>query len=58
MKIEKRIKRGILKGWAIRKSKYGWYDLYSANGVSQMCKKSTLEEVKEVIKQKNNYARY
>jgi hypothetical protein len=49
MKIEKRIKRGVLKGWTIRKSKHGWYDLYSSNGVSQTAGKHTLDEIKEII---------
>ena len=52
MKIDKRIKQGKLKGWTIRKSKYGWYDLYSSNGVSQTRGKHTLEEINEIIKQK------
>jgi hypothetical protein len=51
MKIEKRITRGILKGWTIRKSKHGWYDLYSSNGASQTCRKNTLEEVNNKIKE-------
>lgn len=53
MKIEERITRGALKGWTIRKSKHGWYDLYSSNGVSQTSGKNTLEEIKEIIKIKN-----
>jgi hypothetical protein len=52
MKIEKRIMRGKLKGWTIRKSKYGWYDLYSNNGVSQTQGKHTLEDIKNIIKSK------
>jgi hypothetical protein len=52
MKIVRRIKTGKLKGWTIRKSKHGWYDLYSSNGVSQLQGKSTLEEVNEIIKLK------
>lgn len=50
MKIHSRIKKGKLKGWTIRQSKYGWYDLYSSSGTSQMRGKHTLEEVKEKIK--------
>lgn len=50
MKIYKKIKRGKLKGWTIRKSKHGWYDLYSYNGISQTCKKHTLEEINDYIK--------
>lgn len=52
MKIETRIKRGALKGWTIRKSNYGWYALYSRNGVSQTQSKHTLEEINEIIKLK------
>ena len=54
MKIETRIKTGKLKGWTIRKSKYGWYDLYSSNGVSQTQSKHTLEEINEIIKIKQS----
>ena len=50
MKIYRRIKRGIYKGWTIRKSKYGWYALYSDNGVSQTDGKLTLEQVKDKLK--------
>ena len=53
MKIEERITTGILKGWTIRKSKHGWYDLYSQSGVSQTVSKNTLEEIKQIIKTKN-----
>lgn len=53
MKIEERITTGILKGWTIRKSKHGWYDLYSSNGVSQTGGKNTLKEIKQIIKIKN-----
>lgn len=52
MKIETRIKTGKLKGWTIRKSKHGWYDLYSDGGVSQTHGKHTLEEIKEIVKSK------
>jgi hypothetical protein len=52
MKIQTRIKTGKLKGYTIRKSKYGWYDLYSSNGISQTQGKNTLQEIKEIIKQK------
>lgn len=52
MKIEKRILRGKLKGWTIRKSKHGWYDLYSSNGVSQTQGRNTLEEIKQIIKER------
>lgn len=51
MKIVIRIKRGKLKGWTIRKSKNGWYDLYSDGGVSQTKGKHTLDEIKQIIKQ-------
>ncbi len=54
MKIEKRILRGRLKGYTIRKSKFGWYALYSDNGVSQTCGKHTLHEIKKIIKDKTN----
>ena len=52
MIIVKRIKKGKLNGYTIRKSKHGWYDLYSSNGVSQAQGKHTLQEIKEIIKQK------
>jgi hypothetical protein len=54
MKIETRIKTGKLKGWTIRKSKHGWHDLYSSNGVSQTQGKHTLDEIKEIIKSKQS----
>lgn len=52
MKIYKRITTGNLKGWTIRVSKNGWYDLYNERGVSQTTnnKKHTLNEVNEIIK--------
>jgi hypothetical protein len=53
MKIIKRIRFGALKGWTLRKSKNGWFDLYSSNGVSQTSGKHTLEEIEEIIKTKN-----
>jgi hypothetical protein len=53
MKIETRIKIGVLKGWTIRKSKHGWYGLYSERGVSQTQGKHTLDEIKEIIKSKS-----
>ncbi len=49
MKIETRIKKGKLKGWTIRKSKYGWYSLYSSNGISQTRGKYTFEEIKHIV---------
>lgn len=52
MKIEKRIKSGKLHGWTIRKSKFGWYDLYSSCGVSQTTGKYTYNEIIEIIKLK------
>ena len=52
MNIKTKIKKGKLKGWTIRKSKFGWYDLYSDCGVSQSKGKHTLEEVNEIIKLK------
>ncbi len=51
MKIEKRIEKGKLKGWTVRKSKFGWYALYSKNGSSQTRGKHTLEEIKAIIKE-------
>lgn len=52
MKIVTRIKTGVLKGWTIRVSKNGWYDLYSSNGVSQITDgKKTLLEIKAIIKE-------
>lgn len=51
MKIEKRILKGKLKGYTIRKSKKGWYQLYSSNGVSQTGMIETLEEMQEIINQ-------
>jgi hypothetical protein len=50
MLIVKRIRYGKLKGYTIRKSKFGWYDVYSSSGVSQGTKKMTLEEANEFIK--------
>jgi hypothetical protein len=35
MKIVKRITKGNFKGYTIRKSKFGWFDLYSKEGISQ-----------------------
>jgi len=52
MKIYKRIKRGLLKGYTIRKSKYGWFALYSSNGVCQSLGHKTLDQIKELIKLK------
>lgn len=50
MKIYKRIKRGKLKGYTIRKSKHSWYNLYNQYGISQTTGKHTLKEIKEYIK--------
>lgn len=55
MKIESRIKGGILKGYTIRKSKYGWYSLYSDDGISQTQGKLTLDEVNQIVKMRENY---
>ncbi len=52
MKIFKRIKKGKFKDWTIRKSKFGWYGLYSSNGVSQTQGKNTLEYIIKLIKLK------
>lgn len=54
MKIVKRIKFGVLKGYTIRKSKFGWYSIYSSNGVSQTSSQLTLEEANGFVKQKNS----
>ena len=54
MKIVRRIKTGKLKGYTIRKSKFGWYDLYSKSGISQTGRKNTLEELNKTIKLKLN----
>jgi hypothetical protein len=54
MKIEIKIKSGKLKGWTIRKSKYGWYALYSDSGTGQTHEQHTLEEIKEIVKNKQN----
>ena len=51
MKIYKRIKTGTLKGYSIRKSKHGWYDLYSSSGVSQTTGKHSYEEVLKIVKE-------
>ena len=52
MKIDSRIKKGKLKGWTIRKSKFGWYCLYSDGGVSQTQGKLSYDEVKAIVLQK------
>lgn len=49
MKIVTRILIGKYKGYTIRKSKYGWYDLYSSSGVSQTTGKNTLEDIKAIL---------
>jgi ribosomal silencing factor RsfS len=54
MKIFERIKTGKLKGWTIRVSKHGWYDLYSSSGISQTTGKHTLEAIRKVIKDLEN----
>ncbi len=53
MKIVEKIKKGKLKEWTVRQSKFGWYALYSSNGVSQTQGKHTAEEIKEIIKKHN-----
>ena len=50
MEIVKRIKKGEFKGYTIRKSKYGWYALYSKRGISQTANKNTLAEINEIIR--------
>jgi hypothetical protein len=52
MRIFKRIKTGKLKGWTIRLSKSGWYDLYSDSGVSETNGKHSLDEIGEIVKEK------
>jgi hypothetical protein len=54
MKIETRIKTGKLKGWTIRKSKHGWYDLYSSEGISQTQGKNTLYQIEQIVKAKQS----
>jgi hypothetical protein len=49
MKIHKRIMFGKYKGYTIRQSKYGWYDLYNCSGVSQTNKKNTIEEINKLL---------
>jgi hypothetical protein len=51
MKIEKRIQSGKLKGWTIRKSKHGWYDLYSNSGISQTSGRQTLEQINKIVEE-------
>ena len=51
MDIVERIKDGKLKGWTIRKSKHGWHDLYSKEGLSQTKGKNSLEDIENLIKQ-------
>lgn len=50
MEIIKRIKIGKYKGYTIRQSKHGWYNLYSKGGISQLQDKMTLEEITKLIK--------
>jgi len=50
MKIYERLE-GILEGYTIRKSKQGWYDLYSKEGISQTNGKFTYKEIKVIIKE-------
>lgn len=49
MKIFKRIKSGKYKCYTIRQSKYGWFDLYSPGGISQIGQELTLEQIKDII---------
>lgn len=49
MKIVERIYSEKLKGWTIRKSTWGWYDLYSKEGISQTIGKNTREQIQEYI---------
>ena len=50
MKIIKRILSGKFKGYTIRQSKNGWFDLYSSIGVSQLNKKNTMNDINNFIK--------
>ncbi len=50
MKIYQRIMDGSLKGYTIRKSKKGWYNLYSNDGVSVTKGINTYQEVVSAIK--------
>lgn len=50
MKIFERITQGKLKGWTIRKSKQGWYELYSESGISQTGQKWSLDQIRDVVK--------
>ena len=52
MRIFKRLKTGKLKGWTIRLSKNGWYDLYSDGGVSQTTGKHSIDEIAKIINEK------
>jgi hypothetical protein len=54
MKIHTRIKSGKLKGWTIRKSIWGWFDLYSKEGISQTTGKHTFESISSLIKTLQN----
>lgn len=45
MRIIHIVKKGYLKGYTIRQSKHGWYDLYSDSGISQDSRRETLEEI-------------
>jgi hypothetical protein len=55
MKIYERILEGVLEGYTIRKSKQGWYDLYSKEGISQTNGKFTYEEIKVIINEMEDY---
>lgn len=51
MKIVLKYKIGLPKGYSIRKSKYGWFSVYSENGVCQSAYKlKTFREAKNYIK--------
>jgi len=53
IKIIYRIDSGKLKGYTVRKSKNGLYDLYSSNGVSQANSSyNSLKELEDYIKLK------
>jgi hypothetical protein len=53
MTIVQRFTKGKLKGYTIRKSKNGKFDLYSCNGISQTTGKNTLNDIYNIIEQFN-----
>ena len=53
MKIVDRVLTGKLAGWSIRKSKHGWYALYSSNGYRKSNGKLTSDEVYALFMEKS-----